>query len=931
MPVSAPTSFSLSRRFVVYGTTPYAVFSWNQSGSVGQFLLQGMTAASGGEVVYTTSLGKKSRRTQTVPMRKKVGAAWKELKYWRIRSISGTDLSDWTSLDLSEWWVSSDTVESFDIDAWRGNPSAIEMDLWVNNNSSVCYLQIDWLDGAGTTGITVTIPGKNITLKSVLGEDGGDTGLYQINMPAAQAISTGQVITVTVKELTSWVPKHWLPLTYTVVCTAQAYPEILPATFSPVLEGLECALTIPVTAEGGEFWAITALPPGLSLDSSTGIISGTPTTPKNYVFSIGYSILRWSLQAMYSLVVVDTPDIEAKTFWPVIGETFSGQPGTNGQAAGTWEVVENTALPAGLSINATTGAITGKPEVSSSPASPGTLTTKLRAVLDTYGTKTGVQTFVVKQYKPPVALTTSLSVSLTAGARFSIPLSAGVDPSSSYYLLRDATVQFEMVSAQSWASIVATGTQTANLVGTAPSFVGTQTLQVRGRNSDGVGAAISIAATISLPTAPSISNINVTSTAGRDFTAAFKAVPGGVWEWIAVPSGCTANDNVLSGNLDTPNLYVVSATVTNAAGTDSAIVAIQILEDSIISIYPIEPEGGYIQMNGTMVQLLAVLPEGYVASGWMFSGISNNYWALNSTSSPRSVQININYDIQQTALVTISARLSGDTATVSRTFVVNRFSKPSILASGSWWNGSNYVTTNTYEVERNQSFNIGLNASENPTAWELEGSVASGVSISSSGILSGKLSDLGNYFFYVVASNSYGKSAPVVITVTVKAHGGSIFNATTGAVMGEHPEYTDIGVDVRSRSVSSSSLVLEGTNTTAKCLSWKHHDDATVCLFFTDGNTPATVESLRFGLRKSGEWEAEMLLEQDLDPAVSEDENIPYYILPFNVSSPALDDAMEDTDSTGILTCTGEVEWTTGGKTYSSQAFPVKISRDVLR
>lgn len=919
---TAPTSFALSRRFVLSASSPGAVLSWEQTGSVDSFLVQGLTSA--GEVVTSVIVGKKTRK-KTVYLRKKVGGVWKEIKSWRIQSRGGTDLSGWTTLDLSAWWTGS----TFNLSGWRGTPTALDMTLWVSDTSLISYLQVEWQGGAGLAGISASLDGKAIALKDIAPDD-EDASLYQIkDRSQAGQILVGQTVDVVVKELTTLLPTGWVPFTYRVPCVAQAYPDLLPATFENVLEDLPCSMQVPFTGSDGEFSA-TGLPPGLTINSTTGVVSGTPSTPGLYSFAVTYSVLIWERTATYSLRVVDTPELGSKTFYPIIGETFTGTPDTNGQSASTFAVVDGSTLPAGLTINATTGVISGVPS-----GSPGTLTTKIQAVLGSYGTKTALQTFVIKQYRPPV-VSASAAASLVAGFPFSIPLHSTRE-SGDYYLLSNAAVQFELIGAPAWVHLApGEDSQSAAIIGTAPLLPGSHTFTLRAKNMDGTGATFSIAASVSLPTAPAIENLTVTTTAGKTFTARLAAVAGGEWEWSGVPEGCVANENVLTGNLDSTGIFNIVASVRNAAGSDTATVTLQVLEDSVISLFPSEPEGGYVLRSNSWIQLMAVLPPGYEAESWFLSGQTNYYNESISRPDVRSAVIRVNFSaLTGTIKMRFVAVLKGGTASVSREITVRVVGVPVILATGNWWTGSEWVTTNSYSVNKRQAFSIGLSASGEPTSWRLLGPAVAGVSISSDGLLSGKISVPGTYFFYAVAGNQYGESEGVVITIKVNELTGAWLLAETNAVMADHPEYTDIDVDVRDRSIASSSLVskVEAT-TTKKVLSWKHHDDAILCLFFTDGSTPFTgIGSIRFGLRKAGAWDDDMLLELKLSPATAESGDLPHYLIPFNVSATELDDAMESSDvkTDGILNCSGEVEWTVDGKTYSSCVFPVQILRDVLR
>lgn len=115
-------------------------------------------------------------------------------------------------------------------------------------------------------------------------------------------------------------------------------------------------------------FAITggSLPPGLSLNTSTGVISGTPTTVGIYPYtaqvtdnvaataSIGCSI------TISSTIALACPIVNVGT----VGTAFSASLiATGGTTPYTFAIIAGS-LPTGLSLNTTTGVISGTPTVS---------------------------------------------------------------------------------------------------------------------------------------------------------------------------------------------------------------------------------------------------------------------------------------------------------------------------------------------------------------------------------------------------------------------------------------------------------------------------------------------------------------------------------------------------------------------------------------
>ena len=128
-----------------------------------------------------------------------------------------------------------------------------------------------------------------------------------------------------------------------------------------------------ITATGGTTpntfsWAFvapsTSLPAGLSLNTSTGAITGTPTTAGTYDFTVtATDSVGASAQQFYSLTInpVVTLTTIPEDYWTYGLANFSlsvGAYASGGTGSLTYAV---TGLPAGLGINSSTGAITGTP------------------------------------------------------------------------------------------------------------------------------------------------------------------------------------------------------------------------------------------------------------------------------------------------------------------------------------------------------------------------------------------------------------------------------------------------------------------------------------------------------------------------------------------------------------------------------------------
>jgi hypothetical protein len=146
-----------------------------------------------------------------------------------------------------------------------------------------------------------------------------------------------------------------------VVTTASAPPGTVGTPYS-----------LPLGAQGGGTgtWSLASgqLPPGLALNPSTGLISGTPTARGAYEFRVRVSDGSRSAATRQLTIAVREPlAVQAPVVPPAeVGVAIATMKlaATGGFGAKTWRL-EGT-LPRGLTLDATNGAITGTPAAAGS-------------------------------------------------------------------------------------------------------------------------------------------------------------------------------------------------------------------------------------------------------------------------------------------------------------------------------------------------------------------------------------------------------------------------------------------------------------------------------------------------------------------------------------------------------------------------------------
>jgi large repetitive protein len=131
-----------------------------------------------------------------------------------------------------------------------------------------------------------------------------------------------------------------------------------------------------VGGDGNYIWSVTGFPAGMTLDANTGVVSGTPTAAGSYSGSITLNDLLGDTPAStpYTLTINAAPSITTTSPLPagdqgIAYSTTLAKSG--GTAAYTWSA---TGPPAGLTLNSSTGVISGTPTATGTATVAVTLT-----------------------------------------------------------------------------------------------------------------------------------------------------------------------------------------------------------------------------------------------------------------------------------------------------------------------------------------------------------------------------------------------------------------------------------------------------------------------------------------------------------------------------------------------------------------------------
>src|SRR6516164_5201268 len=179
-------------------------------------------------------------------------------------------------------------------------------------------------------------------------------------------------------------------------------------------------------------YTATGLPPGLSISSSTGLITGTPTTIGTFNVTVtaragvtGSATFTWTITAS-NTVTVTGPGNQFGT----VGTAASLQIQATDTAAGRTLTYTATGLPASLSISSSTGLITG------TPTTPATSTVTVTVADSTGASGSATFTWTISAPAPQLQVSGNKLVNSATGQQVVLH---GVDRSGGEYACVNGT------------------------------------------------------------------------------------------------------------------------------------------------------------------------------------------------------------------------------------------------------------------------------------------------------------------------------------------------------------------------------------------------------------------------------------------------------------------------------------------------------------
>ena len=481
---------------------------------------------------------------------------------------------------------------------------------------------------------TLTNPVIGVAYSQSISAAGGTSGYtYTIAsgaLPAWASMSTAGVITGT--------PTNGTSATFSVRatdangCTGTAsYTlapncptiSITPTTTAQATVGSVYSQTL--TASGGtapySTWTVTSgtLPAGLTLNTSTGVISGTPTASNAAGVSVSIRTTDANgCQGTQAITVQVCPVITLAPFTPATPtvstaylQTFSA---TGGAASYTFTVASGT-LPTWATLSSA-GVLSGMPD------SPNSATFTLRAT-DANGCR-GTQSYTITPVCPAMAISPATAGTGTVGSNYSQTLtgSGGTAPYASW-----------TVTSGTLPAGLTLNASTGIISGTPTASTGPAT-SVTVRTTDARGCQVS--AVISLKICPVISVSPTTlaaSTAGTSYSQTITG-SGGVTPYVF-----TISSGTLPTGLTLSSAGALAGTPTSTAATNFTITATDANGCAGTRTYALTPACPTITLSP------ATLPNGMVNSAYSQTitssgGVGAVTYSISSGTLPAGLSLN---------------------------------------------------------------------------------------------------------------------------------------------------------------------------------------------------------------------------------------------------------------------------------------------------
>ena len=573
------------------------------------------------------------------------------------------------------------------------------------------------------------------------------------------------------------------------LCPQPIAPAITSANHTTFTKGSAGSFTVtatgypvPTIGESG------TLPAGVTFNSATGVLSGTPTQSGSFSITLGATNgVGSDATQSFTLTVNEAPSItsaNATTF--TTGQSNSFTVTATGNPAPTFS--ETGTLPTGVNLNSTTGVLSGTPTAS------GSFPITMKATNGVGSDDT--QSFTLTVNDAP-AITSANHTTFTKGSAGSFTVTATGYPVPT------------IGESGTLPAGVTFNSATGVLSGT-PTQSGSFSITLGATN--GVGSDATQSFTLTVNEAPSItsgaSKVFVKGVAGS-FTVTASGYPAPTFsETGTLPTGITLNSSgVLSGTSTQTGSFPVTMTATNGVGTDATqnftvnVVAAPVFTSANNATFTTAGSNSFtVSASGFPAPTFAV------TTGTLPSGVTLNSTTGVLSGTPAATGV---------TSVTITATNAVSNATQSFTLTAN--AGPVITSA----NSTGFVATVA------GTFTVTASGYPAPTFTET-GALPAGITLNATtGVLSGTTTAAGTYVIALKATNGVGSGGTQVFTLTVSAAIAAFTSASSGTATAGTPYSFTI------RTTGASPMVVSTASTsaiTAAGLTFTDNGDGTATL-----------------------------------------------------------------------------------------------------